>query len=212
MGRELRRRRRLQRHRHPPRAGGRRNGHVLLLARDELDHRGREQPDRHRSRRFPERARTARAIGIRAACARGCRTPTATARSPSAPMRCRRARTRRRPRSIAAWDENYGAGGIFNGTDIGFTVADGDTVTFSFVSSTNVLTVSNDGPGQHRHRAGRRAARYQAPSRPVSRRVGVLRDDRPLRRRRPDERHRRARRRQVRQRLRPDRQGVPPRR
>ncbi|CAN5238266.1 alpha-amylase family glycosyl hydrolase [soil metagenome] len=42
-----------------------------------------------------------------------------------------------------AWDENYGAGGEPNGPNIAFSVPSaGSTVTFSFVSATNVLSIS----------------------------------------------------------------------
>jgi glycosidase len=48
-----------------------------------------------------------------------------------------------------SWDENYGAGGTPNGSNIGFTVTTGATVTFSYVASTHVLTVAvaASGPG-----------------------------------------------------------------
>ncbi|MEA2000811.1 MAG: alpha-amylase family glycosyl hydrolase, partial [Actinomycetota bacterium] len=46
-----------------------------------------------------------------------------------------------------SWDENYGAGGVPGGANIAFT-SFGRTVTFSFVSATNVLTIDADGlPG-----------------------------------------------------------------
>ena len=42
-----------------------------------------------------------------------------------------------------AWDENYGAGGVPNGDNVAFTVPrDGTKVTFSYVGTTHVLTVS----------------------------------------------------------------------
>jgi glucan 1,4-alpha-glucosidase len=42
-----------------------------------------------------------------------------------------------------AWDENYGAGGVPGGANIGFTVpANHPNVTFSYVGSTHVLTIS----------------------------------------------------------------------
>lgn len=41
------------------------------------------------------------------------------------------------------WDENYGAGGTANGANIGFDVTElGQSVQFSFVSRTNLLTVT----------------------------------------------------------------------
>jgi glucoamylase len=41
-----------------------------------------------------------------------------------------------------SWDENYGAGGVFNGPNIPFTVpVDNTKVTFNYVASTHVLTV-----------------------------------------------------------------------
>jgi glucan 1,4-alpha-glucosidase len=42
-----------------------------------------------------------------------------------------------------SWDENYGAGGAFNGDNIAFSVpADHSKVTFSYVASTHVLSIS----------------------------------------------------------------------
>ena len=42
-----------------------------------------------------------------------------------------------------SWDENYGAGGVPGGADISFSVpAAGTKVTFSYVASTHVLTVT----------------------------------------------------------------------
>ncbi|MEL6890628.1 MAG: pullulanase-type alpha-1,6-glucosidase, partial [Actinomycetota bacterium] len=46
-----------------------------------------------------------------------------------------------------AWDENYGAGGVANGDNITFTVTDGQTVTFEFVSATNEITITTSGGG-----------------------------------------------------------------
>jgi glycosidase len=46
-----------------------------------------------------------------------------------------------------SWDVNYGAGGVFNGANIFFTVpAPGSTTTFTYVSSTHVLTISSVAP------------------------------------------------------------------
>lgn len=46
------------------------------------------------------------------------------------------------------WDENYGAGGEANGSNIGFTVpADDAPVTFSYDAATHVLTVDTGGHG-----------------------------------------------------------------
>ena len=45
-----------------------------------------------------------------------------------------------------SWDENYGAGGVAGGDNIPFEVAaDGDAVTFTFVSATNTLTIATGG-------------------------------------------------------------------
>jgi glycosidase len=41
-----------------------------------------------------------------------------------------------------SWDENYGAGGVQNGPNIPFDVADGQTVQFSYDISTHVLTIT----------------------------------------------------------------------
>ncbi len=48
------------------------------------------------------------------------------------------------------WAENYGAGGVPGGANIPFSVPAGATVTFSFVSATNIPTVTVDAPG-HDH-------------------------------------------------------------
>ena len=45
-----------------------------------------------------------------------------------------------------AWDENYGAGGVPGGVNIGFTVGSGDQVTFSWDSGTNIPTVTVGSP------------------------------------------------------------------
>ena len=47
--------------------------------------------------------------------------------------------------STGAWTENYGVGGVADGPNIGFTVTDGQTVTFSFVSG-------HQRAHDHRHR------------------------------------------------------------
>jgi len=46
-----------------------------------------------------------------------------------------------------SWDENYGAGGVQNGPNIPLTVTAGATVTFSYVASTHVLTITVVSPG-----------------------------------------------------------------
>lgn len=49
-----------------------------------------------------------------------------------------------------SWDVNYGAGGVQSGPNIGFSVpAAGATTTFSYDSSSHVLTISSVGPGGH---------------------------------------------------------------
>ncbi|MDP8904987.1 MAG: alpha-amylase family glycosyl hydrolase [Chloroflexota bacterium] len=52
-----------------------------------------------------------------------------------------------------SWTENYGAGGVAGGDNISFTVpSDAATVTFSFVSATNLLSISTgDGGGGASH-------------------------------------------------------------
>jgi glycosidase len=51
-----------------------------------------------------------------------------------------------------SWDVNYGAGGVPNGPNISFAVpAAGSTTTFSYNSTTHVLTVNSVGPGGHAH-------------------------------------------------------------
>ena len=46
-----------------------------------------------------------------------------------------------------SWDENYGAGGARDGANIPFTVTPGATVSFVYVASTHVLTISVVAPG-----------------------------------------------------------------
>jgi pullulanase-type alpha-1,6-glucosidase len=41
-----------------------------------------------------------------------------------------------------AWDENYGEGGVPGGANIPFTVGVNETVTFEFISATNIMTIS----------------------------------------------------------------------
>ena len=48
-----------------------------------------------------------------------------------------------------SWNENYGAGGVRDGPNIPFSVADGDTIVFRFDSATNVLTVSAAAPAAY---------------------------------------------------------------
>jgi pullulanase-type alpha-1,6-glucosidase len=48
-----------------------------------------------------------------------------------------------------SWAENYGAGGVADGPNIPFDVAENELILFSFRSSTNVLTVSEAGPGTY---------------------------------------------------------------
>jgi pullulanase-type alpha-1,6-glucosidase len=67
-----------------------------------------------------------------------------------------------------AWDENYGAGGAANGANIAFTVVDGDTVTFSFVSATNTLTITAQGTGGNSDIEPGDELLVTAPSRPVT--------------------------------------------
>ena len=44
-----------------------------------------------------------------------------------------------------SWDENYGADGVPDGPNILFTVADGDTVTFSYDTASHLLTITSQG-------------------------------------------------------------------
>ncbi|HET9435555.1 MAG TPA: alpha-amylase family glycosyl hydrolase, partial [Candidatus Limnocylindrales bacterium] len=51
-----------------------------------------------------------------------------------------------------SWDVNYGAGGVQNGPNIGFSVpAAGSTTTFSYDSASHVLTITSVGPEGHAH-------------------------------------------------------------
>ena len=56
--------------------------------------------------------------------------------------RCRPTRTRAKVAINESWDENYGADGVANGSDITFTVpSDGTKVTFTYDATTHVLTI-----------------------------------------------------------------------
>ena len=44
-----------------------------------------------------------------------------------------------------SWDENYGEGGIANGSNIPFVVSDGATVTFEYNPANHILTIHSDG-------------------------------------------------------------------
>jgi len=48
-----------------------------------------------------------------------------------------------------SWSENYGAGGVQDGPNIAFDVAENETVLFRFRSATNLLTVSAPGPATY---------------------------------------------------------------
>ena len=48
------------------------------------------------------------------------------------------------------WDVNYGAGGVQNGPNIGFTVGDSATVTFRYDAASHVLTISSASPAPGR--------------------------------------------------------------
>ena len=174
-----------------PRSTDRR--HVPLLARDALGHRRRGQPDRHRTGRLPERAGVFGRLGpeLPPLVAAGPRRrrhlhihvvvdPRRYVRGQGRDrpgvgreLRRRRHRGRCRPRV-------HGRRGRHG----------------------HVLVRLRDQRAhrhgrrrrrEHRHRAGRRAARDRSLA-TAERRVGVLRDDRPVRERRPGQRHRRARR------------------
>jgi pullulanase-type alpha-1,6-glucosidase len=56
-----------------------------------------------------------------------------------------------------SWDESYGAGGIRDGANIGFSVQDGQRVTFRYVLDTHVLTVTTAGSGSVPDLAQRKA-------------------------------------------------------
>ena len=59
---------------------------------------------------------------------------------------------------------NYGAGGAQGGANIPFTVTAGATVTFSYVASTHVLTISvvGHGPGTTATSSGTASATTRA--------------------------------------------------
>ena len=98
-----------------------------------------------RSRRAASRASwAAEATGTRAACARGCRTSTATARTRSRRPRCPQGSYETKVAINESWDENYGPNGEPNSpTNIGFSVpADNAKVTMSYDSVTHVLSIT----------------------------------------------------------------------
>ena len=118
LGRELRRRRRRRAaptSRSPHR---RRTGDVLLRPRARTG-----SPPTRRARSSPRPAASsassaARPTGRPTACARGCRTPTATAPTPGRRRRSPPAPTSSRWPTACRWDENYGAGGAPDGANI----------------------------------------------------------------------------------------------
>ena len=149
------------------------------------------------------------ATGIPVVCARGCRTPTATAPTPSPPVRCRPGSYEGKVALNESWDVNYGAGGVQNGANIPFTVTNqGDKVTFSWDSATKVLTIAVDSLPPVDLASHRPAARAQ----PDPGRRLLLRHAGPLRQRQPGQRHGRTERRPSRHRPGPHRQGLLPRR
>ena len=85
---------------------------VLLRPQDALGHRQRHLGDRHRARQLPEPSSAAPATGSPTACARGSRTPTATAPTPSRRPASRPAATRPRSRSTRAGTRTTAQGGV----------------------------------------------------------------------------------------------------
>ena len=67
---------------------------------------------RHGAGQLPERARLRRPTGTRAACGRGCRTPTATASAAFSTSTLPPGDYEAKVAIDEAWDENYGAGGV----------------------------------------------------------------------------------------------------
>ncbi|MDQ3248355.1 MAG: alpha-amylase family glycosyl hydrolase, partial [Chloroflexota bacterium] len=47
-----------------------------------------------------------------------------------------------------SWDVNYGVGGELNGANFAFSVADGDTVTFSYDTASHILTINAGSGGE----------------------------------------------------------------
>ena len=143
LGRELRPPRRAGRREHPAVARRRPPRQVLLRPRLALGHRQRRIRHRGRAGQLPERARLRRRLGSRlpALVAPGPRRRRHV--RPRDDRAARRRATRPRSRSTRRWDENYGQGGVPGGANIPFTVpADNAKVTFTYVASTHVLTVS----------------------------------------------------------------------
>src|SRR5690606_3216265 len=44
-----------------------------------------------------------------------------------------------------SWDENYGAGGVLNGPNIAFSVAEGAAVIFRYDATSHLLTITSQG-------------------------------------------------------------------
>ena len=102
--------------------------------------------DRHRAGQLPERARLPRRLAARTACARGCRTRTATASTPSRRGPSRRAATRRRSRSTRAGTRTTArAASRAAPTSPSPCPPPCTEIFFSFDAVTHVLTVSDDG-------------------------------------------------------------------
>ena len=63
-----------------------------------------------------------------------------------------------------SWDENYGAGGVPNGSNIAFTVpSDGTKVTFTYDATTHVLTIDGRRRSWRARRPGRAVALRPCP-------------------------------------------------
>ena len=154
---------------------------VLLRRRDALGDRRRDVGDRHGARQLPERARLRRPTGIRGACGRGCRTPTATASAGSPRPRCRPATTRRRSPSTRRGTRTTAPAACRTAPTSPSPSARRRRRHVQLRPDSHVLdiTVDPDRAG------GRRRARARAGAASVRRRGPVLRDPRPVQRRRP---------------------------
>ena len=153
---------------------------VLLRPQDPLDHRQPRLGDRRRARQLPVRARLPRRLGARAACARGCRIPTATASTRSRPPRSRRAATRPRSRSTRAGTRTTAQGGVPDGANIAVhrpgerregrrSRYDAATHVLTITRRPRRTTTTSSGTACATTRATRSTARRAARSRPARR-------------------------------------------
>ena len=136
VGRELRRRRRPQRLEHPAGGARRRRGDLLLRPRGRTGSRPMPATRSSPPAAASSPSSAARATGRRTACAAWLKDPDGDGTYTFATAAIPPAATRRRSRTACRGTENYGAGGIRDGANIGFDVpaAGVEVVIFSYDS------------------------------------------------------------------------------